>query len=73
MNAPIELFFAHGVTHVDVEHSDAMESVELVRIPEELAVTAAASGKINDAVTVAALLRYGVKSGLLQMRQQERV
>jgi ADP-ribose pyrophosphatase len=73
MNAPIELFFAHGVTHVDVEHSDAMEAVELVRIPEELAVTAAASGKINDAVTVAALLRYGVKSGLLQMRQQERV
>jgi ADP-ribose pyrophosphatase len=73
MNAPIELFLARGIEHIDREDSDALETIELVRIPEEVAVSAAASGKINDAVTVAALLRYGVSSGLLQMRQKERV
>jgi ADP-ribose pyrophosphatase len=73
MNAPIELFLARGIEHVDTDAADAMETIELVRIPEDVAVTAAASGKINDAVTVAALLRYGINSGLLEMRQQERV
>lgn len=72
MSEPVELFLAHGIEHVDTE-SDAIETIELVRIPADVAVNAAASGKINDAVTVAALLRYGVTSGLLQVQQQERV
>jgi ADP-ribose pyrophosphatase len=72
MDQPIELFLARGIEHVDTE-AEPIETIELVRIPEEVAVNAAASGKINDAVTVAALLRYGLNSGLLQLRQQERV
>jgi 8-oxo-dGTP pyrophosphatase MutT (NUDIX family) len=72
MSQPIELFLAHGIEHVDSE-SEPIETIELVRIPEQVAINAAASGKINDAVTVAALLRYGVNSGLLQLREQERV
>jgi ADP-ribose pyrophosphatase len=72
VSQPIELFLAHGIEHVDTE-KEPIETIELVRIPGDVAVAAAASGKINDAVTVAALLRYGVTSGLLQMQQQERV
>jgi ADP-ribose pyrophosphatase len=64
MNQPVELFLAHGIEHVDAD-SDAVETIELVRIPHELAIAAAASGKINDAVTVAALLRYGISEGVL--------
>jgi 8-oxo-dGTP pyrophosphatase MutT (NUDIX family) len=64
MNSPIELFLAHGIEHVDSE-SEEIETIELVRLPQEIAVQAAASGKINDAVTVAALLRYGMRAGFL--------
>jgi ADP-ribose pyrophosphatase len=64
MNSPIDLFLAHGIEHVDAE-SEAIETIELVRIPQEVAIAAAASGKINDAVTVAALLRYGMRAGIL--------
>lgn len=70
MNAPIELFLAHGVEHVEPE-SEAVETIELVRIPQEVAIAAAASGKINDAVTVAALLRYGVRTGILSIAAAE--
>lgn len=72
MDQPVELFLAHGIEHVDAE-SEPIESIQLVRIPEDVAVNAAAAGQINDAVTVAALLRYGVTSGLLQVRQKESV
>lgn len=64
MNTPVHLFLAHGVEHVESESED-VETIELVRIPQEVAIAAAASGKINDAVTVAALLRYGVRAGIL--------
>jgi 8-oxo-dGTP pyrophosphatase MutT (NUDIX family) len=67
MSAPIELFLAHGIEHVDAE-PDGIESVELVRTPLAVAIAAAASGKIDDAVTVAALLRYGLRSGTLRMK-----
>jgi ADP-ribose pyrophosphatase len=56
--SPVEIFLASGIEHVDAG-GDPAEPVELVRIPEEVAITAAASGQINDAITVAALLRYG--------------
>lgn len=67
MNEPVELFLAHGIEHVERE-TDETEAIELVRIPEETAIAAAVSGQINDAVTVAALLRYGVASGALNIR-----
>src|SRR5579872_4768524 len=67
MNTAIELFLAHGIEHVDSE-SEEIETIELVRLPQEIAIQAAASGKINDAVTVAALLRYGMQSGLLALQ-----
>lgn len=62
---PVSLFLAHGIEHVDPAF-EAVETIELVRIPEMVAVNAAASGQINDAVTVAALLRYSVRCGLLK-------
>jgi ADP-ribose pyrophosphatase len=66
MNYAVELFLAHGIEHVDRdEEPGALETIELVRIPQEVAIAAAASGKINDAITVAALLRYGVRAGVL--------
>lgn len=69
MSQPVELFLAHGIQHVDAEN-EAVETIELVRVAQELAIRAAAEGQINDAVTVAALLRYGVKTGVLQIAQE---
>ncbi|MFN2448673.1 MAG: NUDIX hydrolase [Candidatus Baltobacteraceae bacterium] len=65
VNAPVELFLAHGIEHVESQE-DALESVDLVRVPEDAAIKAAVSGQINDAVTVAALLRYGLRRGRLR-------
>jgi ADP-ribose pyrophosphatase len=70
VNSPVELFLAHGVEHVESE-ADGIETIELVRIPQEVAVAAAASGKINDAVTVAGLLRYGVAAGIVTIAAAE--
>jgi ADP-ribose pyrophosphatase len=64
MNYAVELFLAHGIEHVESQAED-VESIELVRIPQEVAIAAAASGKINDAITVAALLRYGIRAGII--------
>lgn len=64
MNYAVELFLAHGIEHVESQAED-VESIELVRIPQEVAIAAAASGKINDAITVAALLRYGMRAGII--------
>jgi ADP-ribose pyrophosphatase len=71
MNAPVELFLARGIEHVDTAF-EAVETIELVRVPEEVAIRAAASGQINDAVTVAALLRYGVLEHILEIQEKER-
>ena len=64
MNSPVELFVARGIEHVETEF-EPVESIELVRVPEAVAFAAAASGQISDAVTVAALLRYALKTGRL--------
>ncbi len=64
MDIPVDLFLARGIEHVEAEF-EPVETIELVRIPQEVAIAAAASGKINDAVTVAALLRYGIAAGVL--------
>lgn len=66
VGAPVQLFLAHGVEHVDPEE-DALESVELLRVPSDRAIQGAVSGQINDAVTVAALLRYGLRTGRLRL------
>lgn len=72
MNEPVQLFLAHGIEHVDAEaDGEQLESIELVRIPEDVAIAAAGSGKINDAVTVAALLRYGLATGILVTKTAE--
>ncbi len=67
MNAPIELFWAHGIEHVDAA-PEPVETIELVRVPEAIAISAAASARIGDAVTVAALLRYGIARGAIAIR-----
>jgi len=66
MNSPVELFYAHGIEHVE-KNEDDTEAVELVRIPEPVAFRAAASGQLNDAVTIAALMRYAARKGLLRI------
>lgn len=69
VSGPVEIFLARLIEHVESE-PESVESVELVRADEREAVLAAAEGRLNDAVTVAALLRYGVASGLLTLRPQ---
>ncbi|MBV9271096.1 MAG: NUDIX hydrolase [Candidatus Eremiobacteraeota bacterium] len=66
MNSPVELYYAHGIEHVDPS-GDEEEQVALVRIPADVALRAAASGQINDAVTLAALLRHGLRANLLRL------
>jgi len=70
VDTPVDVFWAHGIEHVDAEN-EGLETIELVRIPQEVAIAAAASGKISDAVTVAALLRYGVAAGVLRVGEAE--
>lgn len=64
MDQPLHLFVAHGIEHVDTEPED-VETIELVRVAQEVAIRAAVAGQINDAVTVAALLRYGFANEIL--------
>lgn len=66
VDSPVQLFLAHGVQHVDAEE-DALEAVELLRVPEDRAIQGAVNGQINDAVTVAALLRFGLRTGRLRL------
>ena len=68
MSSPIELFVAHGIEHVDTEF-EPVETIELVRVPQAVAIRGAASGQINDAVTAAALLRYGILENILQIQE----
>jgi ADP-ribose pyrophosphatase len=70
VDKPVDLFLARGIEHVETEF-EPVETIELVRIPQDVAIAAAASGKINDAVTVAALLRYGVAAGVLVTKAVE--
>ena len=66
LSNPVNLFLATQIYHVDTEF-EPQETVELVRVPRKVAFGAAASGKINDAITGAALLRYGLISGYLRI------
>jgi 8-oxo-dGTP pyrophosphatase MutT (NUDIX family) len=66
VSQPITLFLARGVEHV-LDDPEEVERIELVRVPAREAIAAAIAGKIDDAVTVAALLRYGIASELLKL------
>jgi ADP-ribose pyrophosphatase len=66
VGSPVQVFLAHGIEHVDSDE-DALEAVELVRVDADVAIRGAATGQINDAVTVAALLRFGLHSGRLRI------
>ncbi len=54
---PLSLFLARDIEHV-VDDQEDVERIELVRVPAADAIAAATNGQINDAVTVAALLRF---------------
>lgn len=62
----ITLFLARGIEHV-VDDQDEIERIELIRVPAAQAIAAAASGTIKDAVTAAALLRYGFATNVLKL------
>ena len=57
MDAPVELFLATGLTRVATDQ-EQVEAIELVRMPIDDAYRAALDGSIDDAVTLAAMLRY---------------
>ena len=72
MNYAVELYLAHGIEHVEPDDEpDALETIELVRVPAAAAIRAAASGQISDAVTVAALLRYALRRNILTFSESE--
>lgn len=61
----LDVFVARGLRAAAAD-PEAHESIEPVRMPFARALQAAAGGEIDDAVTIAALLRYGLASGALR-------
>jgi ADP-ribose pyrophosphatase len=66
---PVTLFLATAVEHV-IDDQEENERIELVRLPAERAIAAAAAGRLTDAVTATALLRYGVRTGRLTLHDR---
>lgn len=66
----ITLFWATGIEHVP-DDPESVERISLVRLPAQRALRAALHGELDDAVTLAALLRYGVASGRLKLAASE--
>lgn len=64
VSAALVLFLASDL-RIEKAAPEANESIELVRLRIADAIDAAAGGEIDDAVTVAALLRYGVNRGFI--------
>ena len=62
---PVALFVARGLWACPREPED-VESIEPVRMTARAAYERAASGGIVDAVTLAALLRWGLRTGALR-------
>jgi 8-oxo-dGTP pyrophosphatase MutT (NUDIX family) len=54
---PVSLFVAAGIRHTAADQ-EAVEQIERFRMPVDEAYRAALDGRIDDAVTLAALLRY---------------
>lgn len=66
LSNPVQLFVATQIYHVDTE-LEAVETIELVRVPRKAAFAAAVTGEISDAITCSALLRYGLVTGYLSV------
>ncbi|MHB8148136.1 MAG: NUDIX hydrolase [Vulcanimicrobiaceae bacterium] len=62
---PVTLFVARGISACIKEPED-VESIEPVRMTARAAFERAVNGDIVDAVTLAALLRFGLYTGLLR-------
>ena len=58
---PVAIFLASGVRDV-APAQEAVERVERLRLPVDEAYAAARDGRIDDAVTLAALLRYRLRA-----------
>jgi ADP-ribose pyrophosphatase len=64
VSEPLMLFLA-GDVRSERPRPEPNESIELVRMKAGDAIAAALGGEINDAVTVAALFRYGLRRGII--------
>ena len=64
---PVTLFLARDLGF-GAARPEAGENIEIARIPIAAALERAATGVIDDAVTVGALLRYGFARGVLEVR-----
>ena len=65
---PVELFLATGLKFGEAD-PEREESIELVRMTADEAIRAALDGTIDDAITVAALFRYGGLRGFIAPRR----
>jgi 8-oxo-dGTP pyrophosphatase MutT (NUDIX family) len=61
---PLALFLAGNVHHEE-SRPEPNESIELVRMKVADAIAAVLGGEIDDAVTIAALFRYGLRRGII--------
>lgn len=68
VDKPVELFAAAGIRHVR-DAQEAVEQVTLVRMRIDAAYRAAREGEIDDAVTLAALLRYSTDTPARSVRR----
>ncbi len=59
---PVSLFLAQGDPRSAQRSPKRLKPIDVVRIPIEDAYRACADGRIDDAVTLAALLRYRLLS-----------
>ncbi|MBV8148622.1 MAG: NUDIX hydrolase, partial [Candidatus Eremiobacteraeota bacterium] len=64
VSEPLTLFVARDLKF-EASRPEPNERIELVRMNAAAAVSAAAAGEIDDAVTVAALFRYGFFRGII--------
>jgi ADP-ribose pyrophosphatase len=64
VSQPLVLFLASGL-QMERSRPERSESIELVRMKVGDAIAAARDGAIDDAVTVAALFRYGLRRGTI--------
>lgn len=63
VGTPVELYVARDVTFSQAR-PESVESLEPVRLPTAAAMAATAGGEIDDAVTIAALFRFAVATGI---------
>jgi ADP-ribose pyrophosphatase len=68
---PVELFLARDTSPAHGEQ-EAVESIEPVRLSFEEAIARVRDGGIDDAITVAALFRYGLARGLIAAERSPR-